>query len=218
VSCHVAALDQVRHKCGLLPEELVTKINNLYNKVSDIRAQRHTHSLPTSNDPRASLRITTDVLISLTRVQEQRSNELPFGLWRPHLSLRLTPAKSRLQHALPWTAFWAVLKRRFGQGAEGAGERSSNPVLEAAGLRLCWFSFPLPEPNTGYGWNCRSRSWTQPPTGAERDHRDAGTVTPWLSVGRGLPHGGTGWMKNSIKTGLAQRYFKSPENRGKAVC
>lgn len=66
------------------------------------------------------------------------------------LSLTLVSANSRLQHTLPWAAFWAVLKLHFGQGAVGTEERSCKPVLEAAMLRLCWFSFPSPHLNNSY--------------------------------------------------------------------
>lgn len=68
------------------------------------------------------------------------------------------------------------------------GERPSNPVLQAAGLRLSWFSFPSPQLNKGYEMKALIPQPTTVSCSVQRDHREAGTVKQLLSVGRWLPH------------------------------
>lgn len=165
VSCHVAAGDRVRHRLAfwLLPKEPVTKMNNLYCIISDNSTQQYTHNLPpTSNCPRASLHITTDVLLNLTYFMSKDILNWLSASEDPTChsdSRQLTAGCSAGCSTRCPEQLSEQFSNSFVNGEQRElKERSSKPVPEAAGLRLCWFSFPSPPLNKGYNQKRLSHS------------------------------------------------------------
>lgn len=199
--------DRARSKSAfwLLPKEPVTKKkthNNLDCKVSD-SVQQFTHNIATPNYPQASLDITTDVFLNWA-VQipcHSRSCQLTAGcstrcperLSEQFSSSILAWCEQRKQKKDPVSLFWRL---------------------------PCWGSAGFPSlPHTWITATTKSAD----PAAKHSLTLSAETTekpSPWdsLSAGRWLPHNCRGWTKTSMKTGLAKRYVKYLESRGKALC